>query len=90
MDRPQALSSRRLAKGMHCLGLASVDEQTELYEVVKCMEVLNKLWSYLTFRKPEEGAPSSFNLKVMHGINKISILMFLAGILFVIIRNMLR
>lgn len=54
------------------------------------MEVLNKIWSYITFRKPAEGAPSSFNLRVMHGINKISILMFLAGILFLIIRNLLR
>lgn len=54
------------------------------------MEIWKKIWSYLTFRKPEPGAPSSFNLSVMHGINKISILMFLAAIVFLIIRAMLR
>ncbi|MDX2286507.1 MAG: DUF6728 family protein [Bacteroidia bacterium] len=54
------------------------------------MEIWKKIWSYITFRKPEPGAPSSFNLSVMHGINKISILMFLAAIVFLIIRAMLR
>lgn len=36
---------------------------------------------FRVFRKPEPGMPNNFNLKMMHGINKISILMFLAAIL---------
>lgn len=50
------------------------------------MEVWNKIFAYITFRKPEAGAPTSFNLKVMHGINKISILMFLFGLIVLIIK----
>ncbi len=29
------------------------------------------------FRKPDPNDPASFNLKMMHGINRISIVMFL-------------
>ncbi|MDX1906762.1 MAG: DUF6728 family protein [Bacteroidia bacterium] len=54
------------------------------------MEVLKKIWGYMTFKKADPNAPVSFNLKMMHGINKISILMFLAAVLFLIIRSLLR
>jgi len=49
--------------------------------------MLKKLWSYLTFQKqPEfEKADKSY-LRMMHGINRISILMFLIGMVFVVIR----
>ncbi|MGK7393890.1 MAG: DUF6728 family protein [Candidatus Cyclobacteriaceae bacterium M3_2C_046] len=40
------------------------------------------------FRKKDPNRPSNFNLKMMHGINKISILMFLAGVLFMVIKNL--
>jgi hypothetical protein len=33
------------------------------------------------FQKPDPDKPSNFNLRMMHGINKISILMFLAAII---------
>jgi len=39
------------------------------------------------FRKHDPTRPSNFNLKMMHGINKISILMFLAAIIFLIIKK---
>ena len=39
------------------------------------------------FRKKDPSRPTNFNLRMMHGINKISILMFLAGIIFLIIKN---
>ncbi|MEQ8358670.1 MAG: hypothetical protein RH860_04225 [Cytophagales bacterium] len=39
------------------------------------------------FRKKDPNRPSSFNLKMMHGINKISIIMFLVGIIFVIAKR---
>jgi hypothetical protein len=49
--------------------------------------MFKKIWSYLTFKKqPEfEQADKSY-LKMMHGINRISILMFLIGMVVVIIK----
>lgn len=49
-------------------------------------EVWNKIWGYITFRKPAPDEPTSVNLRMMHGINKISILMFLAGMIYLIVR----
>ncbi|QXV65797.1 hypothetical protein INP83_01485 [Mucilaginibacter sp. 21P] len=34
------------------------------------------------FRKKDPNRPTSFNLKVMHTINAIAIIMFLAGIIY--------
>lgn len=51
--------------------------------------ILKKIWSYLTFKKQDnlsEKAEKNINLKMMHGINRISIIMFLIGIIFVIIK----
>lgn len=38
------------------------------------------------FRKKDPSRPSSFNLKMMHGINKISIIMFLIALTVMIVR----
>jgi hypothetical protein len=38
------------------------------------------------FRKADPSRKTNFNLKMMHGINKISILMFLIGLIFVIVK----
>lgn len=37
------------------------------------------------FRKKDPDRPVNFNLKVMHWINRIAILMFLAGLLYKLI-----
>lgn len=42
------------------------------------------------FRKPDPSRPDSFNLRVMHGINRISILMFLFCLIVMIIRAFTR
>lgn len=42
------------------------------------------------FRKPKEGEPQSFNLRTMHTINKISILMFLFALVVMIYRALTR
>ena len=39
------------------------------------------------FRKKDPNRPTNFNIRVMHGINKISILIFLVGIIYLIIKN---
>ncbi len=52
------------------------------------MEVWRKMLSYLSFKKQESpnGEETSFNLKAMHAINKISIFMFLFGMVVLLIR----
>ena len=45
------------------------------------MEVLKKIVGYLTFRKDTEGGAF---LKQMHFINKLSILMFLIAMVFLV------
>lgn len=42
------------------------------------------------FRKPDPNAPQSFNLKMMHGINRISIIMFLFCLIVMIVRAIMR
>ena len=39
------------------------------------------------FRKKDPNRKTNVNLRMMHGINKISMLMFLVGILFIIIKK---
>jgi hypothetical protein len=39
------------------------------------------------FRKKDPDSKPNFNLRMMHGINKISILMFLAAVIFIIIKR---
>lgn len=42
------------------------------------------------FRKKDPNRPSNINIRVMHGINKISIVVFLAGVLYLIWKLVLR
>jgi hypothetical protein len=41
------------------------------------------------FRKKDPSRPSNINLKMMHGINKISIVVFLLGVLYLILKRLL-
>ena len=38
------------------------------------------------FRKKDPNRPTNFNLKVMHTINAIAIIMFLLGIIWVVLK----
>jgi hypothetical protein len=42
------------------------------------------------FRKKDPGRPSNINIRMMHGVNKISIVVFLAGVLYLIWKLVLR
>lgn len=42
------------------------------------------------FRKKDPNRPTNFNIRMMHGINKVSIIMFLLSIVYFIIKIMLR
>ena len=41
------------------------------------------------FRKKDPNRKSNFNIKVMHGINKISIIVFLIAVIVLLIRHLL-
>jgi len=47
--------------------------------------IFQKLISYLTFRKQNE-VKSNFNLRMMHGMNRISILMFAIALIVIFVR----
>ena len=49
---------------------------------------LGEVWGYF-FRKKDPNRPNNFSLRMMHGVNKISILMFLAGVLYMILKRVL-
>ena len=44
---------------------------------------------FRVFGKPDPNQKTNFNLRMMHGINKISILVFLAAIVIWIIRRLM-
>jgi hypothetical protein len=39
------------------------------------------------FRRKDASRPSDINIRMMHGINKISIVIFLLGVLFIILKR---
>jgi hypothetical protein len=41
------------------------------------------------FRSKDQERPSNINIKIMHGINRIAILVFLLGIIFLILKRIL-
>lgn len=45
-----------------------------------------KFLSYMMFWKKDQNKTENTNLKLMHGINRISILMFLVAIIVLIVR----
>lgn len=61
-----------------------MDEPKENNEVKDYFQ-FGELFGYF-FRKKDPTRKSNFNLKVMHGINKISIIIFLAGVLYLLFK----
>lgn len=53
---------------------------------------LGEVFNYFirVFKKPDPNAPNSFNLRMMHGINRISIVMFLICVVIMIFRALTR
>ena len=41
------------------------------------------------FRSKSDSRPTNFNIRMMHGINKISIIVFILGIIFLILKRYL-
>lgn len=42
------------------------------------------------FRKKDPSRPNNINIRMMHGVNKISIIIFLAGVLYIIFKLVIR
>jgi len=39
------------------------------------------------FRKKDPNRPSNINIKMMHGINKISLAIFLLGVIYILVKK---
>lgn len=50
------------------------------------MGVWNQIAQYLYLKKKDPNTPNSQFVKYMHGINRISILLFLAGMIILVIK----
>lgn len=50
---------------------------------------MNEVLGYF-FRSKDPSRPSNINIKMMHGINKISIIIFLAGVLYLIFKLLIK
>lgn len=59
---------------------------------IKSYFQLSDVFGYFfrVFRKPDPSKPTSFSLRMMHGINRISIVMFLICIIVMIVRAIMR
>jgi hypothetical protein len=42
------------------------------------------------FRKKDPNRPTNINIRMMHGVNKISIVVFLAGVLYLIFKLLIK
>lgn len=64
------------------------DSSPERKQGAKQFFSLGEVGGYF-FRKKDPSRPSDINIKMMHGINKISIIVFLLGVLFIILKRFL-
>ncbi|HMQ01297.1 MAG TPA: hypothetical protein PKC24_16060, partial [Cyclobacteriaceae bacterium] len=62
-----------------------VDPANQRRVTVKEFFGLGPVFGYF-FRKNDPGRPNNINIRMMHGINKISILIFLAALVVMIVR----
>jgi len=54
------------------------------------MGVWNQVAQYLYLKKKDPNAPNSQFVKYMHGINRISILLFLTGMVILVVKLLRR
>lgn len=62
-----------------------MSEKNKVEEFFKLGEVGNYFLNI--FKKPDPSKKSNFNLRMMHGINKISIVIFLLAVIFWIVKR---
>jgi len=54
------------------------------------MDVLKQLAEYLYIRKPDPNRPKTQWIKYMHGINRISVLLFILALIILAIKLLVR
>jgi len=65
------------------------DQNTPLQKKgLKQFFALGEVGGYF-FRKKDPSRPSDINIRMMHGINKISIIVFLLGIIYIVLKKFL-
>lgn len=54
------------------------------------MGILRQIAEYLYLKKKDPDAPKSQFVKYMHGINRLSIILFLLALIFIVIKLLVR
>ena len=54
------------------------------------MGILRQIAEYLYLKKKDPNAPKSDFIKYMHGINRLSIILFLLAVIFIIVKLLVR
>ncbi len=54
------------------------------------MGILRQIAEYLYLKKKDPDAPKSDFIKYMHGINRLSIILFLLALIFIVIKLFVR
>jgi hypothetical protein len=54
------------------------------------MGILRQVAEYLYLKKKDPNAPKSDFVKYMHGINRLSIILFLLALIFIVVKLLLR
>jgi hypothetical protein len=54
------------------------------------MGILRQIAEYLYLKKKDPDAPKSDFVKYMHGINRLSIILFLLALIFIVIKLLVR
>jgi hypothetical protein len=65
-----------------------INEQQKKKSWYKQFFSLGEVGGYF-FRKKDPNRPTNINLKMMHGVNKISIVIFLLGVIFILLKRWL-
>lgn len=54
------------------------------------MGILRQIAEYLYLKKKDPDAPNSSFVKYMHGINRLSIILFLLALIFIVVKLFIR
>jgi len=65
-----------------------MEENKKSGNALKEFFTLGEMGRYF-FRKKDPSRPNNINIRMMHGVNKISIVIFILGVLFLIIKRFL-
>jgi hypothetical protein len=68
------------------MGVQQTDEQKK--RSWKTFFSLGEVGGYF-FRKKDPSRPTNINIKMMHGVNKISIIIFLLAVIYLIVKRFL-